>query len=152
MSWVIRPFDMKDLDGCQRLMSSNTPRYFAPEESAEFTQDLQQRQRLPESQRWPYFVLVTNQQVRGCGGYAQMKDGTATLIWGMVDSAEHGQGLGRELLRYRLWHMPPSIHSVEIDTTPASFGFYQRFGFVAYQHVPDGYGPGLDKVLARLQR
>lgn len=152
MTWVIRAVEHQDLIGCQRLIESNTPRYFAVEEQQEFTADLQRRWSQPEGRQWPYFVLVTNQQVRGCGGYAQLKDGTATLIWGMVNRAEHGQGLGRALLSYRLWHMPASIHTVEIDTTPESFGFYQRFGFVKTGYEPNGYGAGLDKILARLHR
>lgn len=152
MSWVIREFNARDLAGCRRVIESNTPVFFTMEETAEFVEDLERRQGMPGHRRWPYFVLVTNQRVRGCGGYAEITPGTATLIWGMVSLSDHRSGLGTALLRYRLRHMPSSIQNVDIDTTPGSFGFYEKHGFVAYDREPDGYGPGLDKILARLSR
>lgn len=77
MSWVIREYKQNDLGGCQQLMASNTPRYFDPSEVDEFTEDLHKREAQSAAQRWPYFVLVTNQLVRACGGYVIFPDNTA---------------------------------------------------------------------------
>lgn len=149
MTWVIRGYESRDLDACLALINSNTPKYFANEESDEFADDLTRRDGLPESKRWPFFVLETQGNIRACGGFAIQNDGVATLVWGMVAANEHRQGLGTALLNYRLQLLRTRAVRVELDTTPQSFNFYQRFGFQAYKHIKDGYGPGLDKTLAR---
>lgn len=152
MSWVIRAYQPSDLAGCLALVRSNTPMYFDPAEVAEFKDDLQHWAKLPDAKKWPYFVLETCGTIRACGGYFLSNSETATLIWGMVGFNEHRKGLGKHLLNYRLTTLPTSVKYVELDTTPASFGFYQKFGFEQHGFEADGYGPGLDKVLARLTR
>ncbi len=150
MTWVIREFQPSDLQGCLSIMRSNTPTFFAKDEVDEFISDLEIRSSLAISDRWPYFVLVTNNQVRACGGYIVNTQREATLIWGMVDAIDHHKGLGTALFKYRIQHMRNRASVVEIDTTPASFGFYSRLGFEQTGYIINGYGQGLDKVLARL--
>lgn len=148
----IRPYQDADFSACLKVMESNTPAYFDPSELAEFQEDLQKRATLASDKQWPYFVLQKDSAIAACGGYFISKPGHALLIWGMVSREEHKQGFGRKLLEYRLNAMPSHVRSVELDTTPVSFGFFQKFGFVEYGREKDGYGPGLDKVFARLAR
>ena len=150
MSWVIRDYAPDDLAGCLSVMRSNLPVYFAQHEVDGFVIDLQQRALLPEAERWPYFVLATGEKIRACGGYSVNINRVATLVWGMVLKSEHESGLGTALLNYRTMHMKKKAEVVEIDTTPAAFGFYHKFGFEQTAFEKDGYGIGLDKIFARL--
>lgn len=152
MSWEIRPYTTEDFPGCVDVIKSNTPTFFDPSETEEFQDDLTKRQGQKPEKQWPYFVLLVEGQIKACGGYFLPKPDTAVLIWGMVSEAEHKKGYGSKLLEYRLRQMPPEVKVVELDTTPASFGFFKKFGFVEHGLEKDGYGPGLDKVLARLER
>ncbi len=150
MSWVIRDYRKEDLHGCVQVLESNLPDYFAEHERDEFIDDLQSRERLSEDKQWPYFVLATGSRILGCAGYCVDQQYTATLIWGMVTREAHGQGLGQALLNYRVLHMLGKVRKVALDTTPRSFGFYQKQGFVRTGFVENGYGEGLDKILAQL--
>jgi len=151
MSWVIRDYQAADLQGCLAVIDSNTPGFFAAHEPAEFLDDLAKRESLSDAERWPYFVLETSGIIRGCGGYYIDKSGVAVLIWGMVLREEHRCGLGSALLNYRILHMKDKVESITIDTTPESFGFYKKAGFVQTGIEQDGYEPSLDKVLATLK-
>lgn len=151
MSWVIREYEPKDLDCCLRLMRSNIPTFFADHELKEFSDDLVARQVLASHRRWPYFVLVTNDIVRACGGYEINKQQEATLIWGMVHRSEHRQGLGSYLLNYRIAHMKGKAEYVLLDTTPESFKFYKKSGFIQTKIKKDGYAFGMDTVYAKLK-
>ncbi len=150
MSWVIREFNENDEAGCLAVMQSNMPTYFADYELAEFQLDLENRARLAKRKCWPYFVLVTNGRIRACGGYEVDRRSNAHLLWGMVDRNEHRSGLGSLLLEHRLRQMRQRqvAKQVLLDTTPASFGFYRKAGFVQTGFEKDGYAPGLDKILA----
>jgi GNAT superfamily N-acetyltransferase len=100
------------------------PTFFADHELNEFSDDLNAREKMAFPERWPYFVLVTNDLVRACGGYAVNKQQEATLIWGMVHRDEHRQGLGSHLLKHRIGHMKGKASCVLLDTTPESFKIY----------------------------
>ena len=149
MSWVIRPFQDQDITGCLANLRSNQPEYFADYEYEEFSDDLSHRQTLSEARQWPYFVLHCGDQVLANGGYFIRNDGFAVLIWGMVRRDLHHRGYGTVLLDYRLRHLIGKAAGIEIDTTPASFPFYQKLGFQQEQTIRDGYAPGLDKVIAK---
>ncbi len=121
--------------------------YFTEGERAEFVQFLDE---LPG----PYLVLETGSgEVVGCGGYAFRDDGkTVDLCWGMVTRSRHREGLGRVLTEERLRRIEkePAARSVLLSTSQLTAGFYERMGFVLEAHVPDGYGPGIDRCDMRL--
>jgi GNAT superfamily N-acetyltransferase len=150
MSWVIRDYQPDDLASCLRAIQSNTPKFFADYEVDEFVDDLKKRKAMPAHRQWPYFVLVTNNQVRACGGYFINAQQEATLIWGMVQQSEHRKGLGTLLLNYRVNHMKGKSKSLHLDTTPESFKFYEKAGFKKERVEKDGYAVGLDTVFAKL--
>ena len=131
-------------------MQTNVPEFFAKHEVAEFREDLVARMALPAHQQWPYFVMHCSAQVIGCGGYFIAPDAVAGLVWGMIHRTLHRKGYGRRLLEYRLHHMHGKAQRLKIDTTPASFPFYRKMGFVEAHRVANGYAPGLDKVIAFL--
>jgi hypothetical protein len=147
-TFVIREFKISDLPQCLSLIRTNTPPFFDESEVSEFVDDLTSRENLPLEKRWPYFVLETSGVIRACGGYEIDSKGSAILIWGMVNREEHKKGLGTLLSRYRFQHMSGKAKRIKLDTTPASFGFYRKLGFIQTGYETEGYGPGLDKVLA----
>ncbi len=140
----LRPWEPRDRALGLALFDSNTPRYFAEVEKADFLGFVDD---LPG----PYFVLESaDGEALGCGGYAGgERDPTiAALCWGMVRGDLHRRGLGDRLLTERLARIAadPVFRSVEIETTQHSCGFFARYGFVETARTPDGFAPGMDRV------
>ena len=141
---VSRPYTPRDYSACLALFESNLPRFFAPEERAEFCQYLES----VDDSEPPYLVLVSDEKIIACGGLAIEPDKRqARLAWGMVDRAHHRQGLGTLLLRARLEQArsASNIDEVALETSQHSCGFYERFGFQVIKIIPDGFGAGLDR-------
>ncbi|RMC34713.1 GNAT family N-acetyltransferase [Paracoccus alkanivorans] len=139
-----RPYDADDFSACLAIFDSNLPTYFAPEERAQFCEFLENLGIRGRT----YLVLTGNGSVVACGGLlADEVQGRASLEWGMVDHALHGQGLGTGLMQARLAlaNSIPGIAELTIETSQHSRGFYERFGFTLSRITPDGFGPGLDR-------
>lgn len=140
----LRPWRAEDRDLGEALFDSNTPRYFAAIEKADFLAFVDD---LPG----PYFVLETlDGEALGCGGYAgePQAASVAALCWGIVRGDLHGHRLGERLLTERLTRIAaqPGFETVRIETTQHSRGFFARYGFVETGHTPDGFAPGMDRV------
>ncbi|CAN7374845.1 GNAT family N-acetyltransferase [Aminobacter sp. LjRoot7] len=141
---VSRPYTSDDLAACLAIFDSNVPTYFAPEERADFCRFLESI----ASEGWPYLVLTTKGSIIGCGGLAvEPERKRASLAWGMVDKASHGQGLGTNLTlaRLELARAMPDIAELTLDTSQHTHGFYEKFGFTVSKVTPDGIAPGLDR-------
>lgn len=140
----LRPWTAQDRELGLALFDSNTPRYFAEIEKADFLGFVDD---LPG----PYFVLETvDGEALGCGGYAgeERDPSIASLCWGMVRNDLHGQRLGERLLTERLARIAaePVFKRAIIETTQHSCGFFAHYGFVETARVPDGFAPGMDRV------
>lgn len=143
---TFRPYETGDKEACLALLRANTPAAFDPSEEADFSAFL-------DAPNGPYFVLLCNGHVVGCGGYnINPARRAAGLCWGMVDPACHGQKLGQRLLQERLTAIARAgtADEVLIDTSQVSEGFFARFGFSVTGRTPDGIGPGLDEIAMRL--
>lgn len=142
----IRPYAIADRQACLDILEGNTPEYFLREDLAlldGFLLDLP----------GPYVVAEEVGAIIACGGWAGEEDGAAVLTWGMVQRSHHRQGIGRSLLRHR-------IEAIRVDTTLVTLrlrtiqqvqGFFAREGFRVVEVVPDGYGPGFDRVTMELR-
>lgn len=139
---VIRPFEVEDRPACLDLFDSNVPRYFLPQERAEFAAFL-------DALPGPYVVLEDGSaRVLGCGGYALADGGRrADLCWGMVHGDHHRRGLGRRLAHHRISkaRSHPGVEKVVLRTSQLTTGFYRSMGFETVAVDPDGFGPGLDE-------
>jgi GNAT superfamily N-acetyltransferase len=138
---TFRPYRPADRASCVAILESNIPQYFKDGDQTDFLGYLD---KLPG----PYFVLESEEQgIVGCGGYA-MDDQEAHLCWGMVRQDLHKQGLGRLLFERRIQHIAATaaVARIRLNTTQHTAGFYEKFGFRTLRTVPDGYGPGLDRV------
>ena len=149
-----RPYAPPDRPACLALFDSNSPRFFAQHERADFAAFLDKVEAEPE----PYFVLERGGAVLACGGVGYEDfPALAYLSWGMVRGDLHGTGLGSELTQFRLtWlrqHWPEVTHA-KIETSQHTENFYARFGFEVVEREQGGFGPGLDRVrmVARLEQ
>jgi predicted GNAT family N-acyltransferase len=139
-----RPYLSHDFSACLRLFDSNAPTFFAPEERAEFCEFLKDAAASDSM----YLVLARKGSVIACGGLTtEAGSPQARLVWGMVDSALHGQGLGAHLTQARLAlaRATPDLAEVVLSTSQHTGGFYQKFGFTVSKVIPDGFASGLDR-------
>ncbi|NML38849.1 GNAT family N-acetyltransferase [Chitinophaga sp. G-6-1-13] len=148
---TIRPYTAADKHACLNAFRSNMPRFFAPEELNDFDAwlDTQAQRDLADKDKSEcYFVIETNGQVIGCGGYYVRPDKTtAVMTWGMLHQQYHKQGWGKQLFQYRvsiIKEVCPAC-TIQLDTTQHSAPFFAKMGFAVTKVTPDFYGPGLDR-------
>lgn len=143
-----RDYHSVDFATCLALFQTNCPKYFHPDEQAEFEAFLLD---LPG----PYMLLHHESLgVVGCGGYAfNQSDHSADLCWGIIHGDYHNQGLGKALLQERLdrIQLNPDITHIKLSTSQKTEGFFQHYTFNTEQRIHNGVAPGLDSV-AMLQK
>jgi ribosomal protein S18 acetylase RimI-like enzyme len=141
-----------------RIFRSNMPRFFTRSEEGDFAGWLDALDgplgKEDEDDVAYYYVGELQGSVIACGGWG-IRTGAdhATLIWGMVDAAHHGSGIGRALTRHRLDDFGAAYPSMDmtIDTSHHTEGFYERLGFQTEKITEDGYAPGLHRHDMRLK-
>lgn len=143
MTLVTRPFAPPDRSDCLALFDGNLPRFFAPEERADFDAFL----RALADPQDDYLVLLHEEEIVACGGLSR-EEGAGRLVWGMVARDLHHQGIGTALLEARLAQARrlPGVAEVRLATSQHSAGFYESFGFVVTGLQPEGFGPGIDRL------
>lgn len=143
---LCRLYESSDRDACVRAFSSNVPTLFLPEERIAFEQFLD---RLPG----PYFVVIEDGELTGCGGYAiERGPDEAEIRWIMVHRDHHGQGAGDLLMTASVSELLPlaDCQSVRLATSQYARRFFERWRFSVVNVAPNGIGPGLDRVEMRL--
>jgi N-acetylglutamate synthase-like GNAT family acetyltransferase len=110
------------------IFESNTPEYFAPGDRVEFASFL-------DDPAGAYFVCALRDgRVVGCGGYYLVTaQRLAGLTWGMVHREVQRQGIGGQLLQFRLSDIRrmAAVEKVRVRTTHLSEAFFRQFGFIA---------------------
>jgi RimJ/RimL family protein N-acetyltransferase len=142
---VARLFRPEDFVACLAIFDSNVPKFFAAQERAEFIHHLQNMTVVD----YPYIVLTRGGKIVACGGLTlDRASRQAGLAWGMVDRPLHGQGLGTELTQIRLDFARglSGFDRLILETSQHTQGFYEGFGFIVLEIVPDGFAAGLDRV------
>jgi ribosomal protein S18 acetylase RimI-like enzyme len=143
----LRPYTATDFDACLAIFDSNVPRFFAPEERAEFIKFL-------EHPMGAYFVVENElKALIGCGGYGEI-NGVGMLTWGMVQKELHRQGVGRFLLRERIAHLKahqPHLREIHMNTSQHSVSFFEREGFRATNVKMNGFAPGSHEYHLRVE-
>lgn len=137
----ILPYKSEFYDACMNVFRSNIPTYFDADEEPEFAEYLAEEIK-------DYFVLLVNDELRGCGGYfVNVAKKAAGLDWGMIHREVHKKGYGTDLLTYRLHRIQTDYPyvTVYLDTSQHTYEFYERFGFEVETITKDGYGDGLDQ-------
>ncbi len=138
----LQPYLPADREGCLAVFDSNTPRFFDPAERMEFESFLDQPNCV-------YFVMKHEDRIVGCGGYAIAgEEKLASLVWGMVRSDLHQNGLGRFLLMFRLREIAKQngIEAVRLSTSQHTAPFFEKQGFRITGVTQNGYASGLDRI------
>ncbi len=153
----LRPYVPADRTACLRTFRSNQPKFFTIAEEDYFTQWLDQMDGntpMPPGDEAHYFVAESGGEVLACGGWG-IRAGAdhATLIWGMVDNAHHGEGVGQTLTQHRLdgFRAAHPGMDITIDTSHHTAPFYARFGFVSEKFTEHGYAPDMHRHDMRLR-
>ena len=139
-----RPYALTDQAACLSIFDANTPHFFATTERSDFANHLE----TCGDPDIPYMVLIENAALIACGGLSRPPGSPiATLSWGMVHPARHGQGIGQRLLdtRLALARCLPGLTHLTLATSQTTSGFYLRAGFTLTGITKDGFTPGLDR-------
>lgn len=142
---VTRRYAPTDMSACLAIFDSNVPKFFAPEERAEFQQFLKDAKAAGS----PCLVLTCNGAAVACGGLmVGPEERCAVLAWGMVQKTLHGKGLGRLLTTARLemTRETPGIDRLRLGTSQHTWGLYEKLGFTVTTITKNGFAPGLDRV------
>ncbi|MEL6810376.1 MAG: GNAT family N-acetyltransferase [Bacteroidota bacterium] len=137
---MIRAYQDNDKDRLLELIKLNVPRYFAPDEIADFETYLTQ-------DREDYFVVEDNSVVIGCGGINYViEDATAYISWDIIHPNFHGKGIGGQLVHFRIAHIQEkaSFHTVVVRTSQRTYKFYEKQGFELKSVKKDFWAPGFD--------
>jgi N-acetylglutamate synthase-like GNAT family acetyltransferase len=141
----IRDYTAHDRQACLQILEGNTPNFFVPTDRNDFSNFLDN---LPG----PYYIIEAQEQIVACGGWAMRGHEMAVLTWGIVRRDLHRQGIGRELLQYRLKSIQSDGRAtvVRILTVQLVQEFFAKQGFVVVDVAPTGFGAGLDRVTTTL--
>lgn len=142
-----RSVGLDDIDAILAIFRSNIPKYFGPAEEQGLREFLNEYSD-------DYYILEVDGEVVASGGIALNGDNTVSLCWGMVRADQLGTGLGKKLTEFRIEKAREKFGCLPlvISTSQHTEAFYQKFGFVTTEHVPDGFGPGIDACHMRLER
>lgn len=141
MKTYIRTYRTEDKLSLFALLELNTPRFFAEEEHADFERYLK------EDLEYHYVLCGADDTILGCGGFTTSEDGeTAKLSWDFLHPDFQGFGFGSALTRHRIARIKqlPGIKKVSVRTSQHVYPFYEKFGLVVREIVPDYWAPGFD--------
>ena len=136
----IREYKSTDKPSLMHLLDLNIPRYFAVEESADFSHYLDHEREL-------YYVLLLDNQIVGCGGVNFAGQRTVGRIsWDILHPDYQGKSLGARLLQYRLEILRSidSILRITVRTSQLAYRFYEKQGFQLKEIKKDYWAKGFD--------
>lgn len=137
---IIRQYKKEDQESVLSLLEGNTPIYFAEEEKDDLILYL-------DNFSDNYFLFEKENVILGCGGYNLTEDmRIAKISWDIVDYSSLGMGIGSKLMIYRLNKIIkiPSVEKVSVRTSQLVYRFYERFGLILQDVVPDYWAKGFD--------
>ncbi|TQD40631.1 GNAT family N-acetyltransferase [Haloflavibacter putidus] len=134
----IRAYSPQDKPKLLVLLQLNTPKYFSKEEEKDFTYYLDQ-------EREAYFVVEINKKIVGCGGINKEND-KSILSWAFFHPDYQRQGLGSQLVEYRIQHLlqDKQISKIFVRTSQHTFKFYEKNGFKTFFVKKDYWAKGFD--------
>ncbi|MFK7935970.1 MAG: GNAT family N-acetyltransferase, partial [Saprospiraceae bacterium] len=140
---MIRTYQNEDLPQLLELISRNIPKYFDASEKKDYQDYL-------TSKREDYFVFEKDEHIIGAAGINYFPtEKTARLSWDMIDPAFQGQGIGKQLVFYRLNHIQKATdyRQVIVRTSQLAEKFYAKFGFQTERVEKDYWAKGFDLFL-----
>ena len=135
-----RPYRSDDLAHCLALFDANCPTYFAPNERLDY-------QHFLRASPVGYEVCLLDNQVVGGFGVFDDDDGQKVIRWILLSPSTQGKGIGSDMMRRAVRQCRDSAaRRLKIATSPRAQSFFARFGAMALATIPDGWGPGMDRV------
>lgn len=138
---------------CLNIIKSNTPEFFAEDEVPLFEKWLiaQENGELAHklSEKEYYFVIESEANVVGCGGYLLVRDSDEIyLAWGMVNRKLQKLGFGKELLEFRFKDISEKYpeRRIALTTTQDIAPFFIKYGFEITNVISKYYSETLDRV------
>ncbi|AWI26200.1 GNAT family N-acetyltransferase [Flavobacterium pallidum] len=136
----IRAYDAADKPRLLELLQWNTPKYFAPSESADYNYYLDNEIEL-------YYVIEAEGVIIGGGGINfEAEQTTAKISWDCIHPGFQGTGAGTALLQYRLHVLKgmEQLREICVRTSQLAYGFYSKNGFELTKTVDDYWAEGFD--------
>jgi GNAT superfamily N-acetyltransferase len=134
------PYQPSDRPVCLRLFDANSPKYFAPNERAEYAAFL-------DASSGDYELCRRANQVLGAFGVQPGDANDAHLRWILLAPEVQGQGIGTAIMtRVAELAVARGRPLVRIAASQMSAPFFARFGARTTTTTPDGWGPGMDRV------
>jgi [ribosomal protein S18]-alanine N-acetyltransferase len=138
--FTIREYNYEDKTSLVDLLELNIPKYFAPEEKADFNYYLDHEREL-------YYVLLFNDKIVGGGGINFADDHTTGKIsWDILHPDYQGKSLGTKLLKHRINKILSfeNILKITVRTSQLAYRFYEKQGFELFEKVKDFWAEGFD--------
>ena len=155
----IRTYEANYREACLAIFASNTPPDFDVSEYPFLDNWLTKKGQCElcyeSNAAETFFVLEIENKVLACGGYYIPKnEKRANMVWGMVHQAAHLKGVGKHLLLFRVHEIRRQypLHSISLDTSQHTFGFFERLGFKTIKQTENAYGEGLHRYDMILER
>lgn len=142
---IFQAYEANHLNACLALFKSNLGNFFAAHEEVDFIEYLKNL-----SSEDQYYVGKIDDRIVCCGGWDSQPSGYH-LRWGMLDNSFHKMGLGKQLLEFRLKQIENLYGKVDvlITTSNSAQGFFEHYGFLTIQTIPNGIAVGIDEVYMR---
>lgn len=144
----IRPYTTGDQEAVLHLLRLNTPAYFAPAEEKDLAHYL-------EHEIEHYFVIESQQQIVGCGGFNfSGNPAIGKISWDILHPGFQGRSLGRLLLNYRIQKLKEfkELETIMVRTSQLAYKFYEKCGFILVEQVKDYWAKGFDMYTMVYQR
>lgn len=136
----IRKYKNSDNEQIIRLLKFNTPEYFSPNEEKDLLYYL-------DNHAVNYYVVEIDGILVGCGGFnLEESKMMAKISWDIIHPDYQGQGIGSELLKYRVQRIKEieGIKILSVRTSQLVYKFYERFGMKIRETVKDYWDKGFD--------
>ncbi|HMT27717.1 MAG TPA: GNAT family N-acetyltransferase [Bacteroidia bacterium] len=140
MPKVIKKYNDSYRSTLVELLRSNTPDFFSPSEESDLNYYL-------DNHTENFYTISLKNKIVGCGGFNLTEDdSTAKIAWDIVHPTCHGQGLGSELLKFRIQKIKEieKIKTISVRTSQFAYGFYKKFGFQTREIIKDYWAEGFD--------
>lgn len=137
---LFAPFDAGRKEDCLALFDANCPKFFAPNERAEYAAYL-------DEIGSGYTLAVRGPDIVAGFAVVTAAGGRARVNWILVDPAAQGGGVGREMMaQARRLAAERGATVVDIAASHLSAPFFARFGAREVARTADGWGPGMHRV------
>jgi hypothetical protein len=141
-----RHYKASDRNDLIRILRANMPKYFSPEDEAEFIRYLDEEQ-------WDinYTYINNGAEIIGCAGSYVDQNSNLCLCWTFFSPGSIGHSRIATTLDHHISASACDLgiseqSSIFLNTTQIIARYLGRIGFNTAHIVQDGYGPGYDKV------